>query len=69
MIYGLLGAAGVSGLFIYLFVQSAIANGKLRAQIVLLVKDLASSRIQLEIAANHPDTPPELAQRMRDGTL
>lgn len=69
MIYGLLSAAGLAGLFLFLFIRSAIANGNLRKDIVRLTKDVDTAKKQLAIAANHPDTPAILAQRLRDGTL
>lgn len=69
MLYALLGAIGSAVLFLILFVRSAIANGKLKNLNAELSKDADIKQKQLEIAANHPDTPAELADRMRKGTL
>ena len=69
MLYALLGSIGAAGLFLWLFVRSAIANGILRAENTELKKNVDMAKKQLDIAANHPDTPADLAKRMRDGTL
>lgn len=69
MLYSLIGAIGLSGLFLYLFIRSEIANGNLKSDIKRLTKDVETAKKQLEAAANHPDTPASLAKRMRDGTL
>ncbi len=69
MVYAVAICGGLAALFLFLFVRSAIANGNLRNQNAELAKNADIKQKQLEIAANHPDTPAELAQRMRDGTL
>lgn len=69
MIYGLGGAIVAAVVFLWLFIRSAIANGNLKNQNSELQKNVDVKQKQLEIAANHPDTPADLAKRMRDGTL
>lgn len=69
MIWGILSAAGAAVVFLWLFIRSAIANGKLRIENMELSKNVDTKQKQLEIAANHPDTPADLAKRMREGTL
>lgn len=63
----LLGASTI--IFMVLFIHSAIANGKLIIQLNELSKTVGPKQKQLEIAANHPDTPDDLAKRMHDGQL
>lgn len=69
MIFGLISAAGAAILFLFLFIRSSITNGKLKNENAELSKNVDVKQKQLEIAANHKDTPPELAERMRKGTL
>ncbi len=69
MIWGLLSAAGAAVIFLFLFIRSAINNGKLKNDNKELSKNVDVKQKQLEIAANHPDTPADLADRMRKGTL
>lgn len=69
MIYVILTSAGLAGLFLYLFIRAEVANGKLKLGNAELSKNADIKQKQLEIAANHPDTPADLAKRMRDGTL
>lgn len=69
MIYGLGGSIIAAIIFLWLFIRSAIANGKLKDQNEALQNNVNIKQKQLEIAANHPDTPASLADRMRKGTL
>lgn len=69
MIYGLVGAIIMAIVFLWLYIRSAIANGKIKDQNEALQNNVNIKQRQLEIAANHPDTPADLAKRMRDGTL
>ncbi len=69
MIWGIVSTASAAIIFIFLFIRSTINNGKLRAENQGLQKNVDVVQKQLEIAANHKDTPPELAERMRKGTL
>lgn len=69
MIWGLILSIVSAIVFLFLFIRSAIANGNLRNQNMELQKNVDVKQKQLEIAANHPDTPADLAKRMRDGAL
>ena len=69
MIWGLISATGATIIFMVLYIRSLIRNSKLQNQNKELSKDVDVKQKQLEIAANHPDTPADLAKRMRDGTL
>lgn len=69
MLYGLIGAVLAAAILLWLLIRSVIENGLLRNQILELQKNVYVKQKQLEIAANHPDTPADLAKRMRDGTL
>lgn len=69
MIWGLVSAVGAAIVFLFLFIRSAITNGKLNNENSELSKNVDIKQKQLEIAANHPDTPADLSKRMRDGTL
>lgn len=69
MIWALSIVSMIGSLFVFLFIRSAIANGKLKSENMELFKNVDVKQKQLEIAANHPDTPADLADRMRKGTL
>lgn len=69
MIWALGGSVIAAVIFLVLFIRSSIANGKLRLQNSELLKNGTVIQKQLEIAANHPDTPDDLAKRMREGKL
>lgn len=69
MIYALLITGGLATVFLFLFIRSAIANGQLKRINAELVHNVDIKQKQLEIAANHPDTPADLADRMRKGNL
>lgn len=69
MIYALAASFGLAALFLFLFVRSAIANGKLRNQIAETKKSVDIKDRQMEIAARPKETPDELLKRMENGTL
>ena len=69
MIWGIISAASVAALFLFLFIRSAINNGRLKIENEELKQNVDVKQKQLEIAANHPDTPASLADRLRKGTL
>lgn len=69
MIWALSIVSGIASLFLILLFRSGIKNGRLQLENTQVKKDLDNAKKQLAIAANHPDTPAILAQRLRDGTL
>lgn len=69
MIYELIAAIVLATIFLILYVKTAINLGTLKNKIKGLQKDVEVAKKQIEIAANHPDTPASLADRMRNGTL
>lgn len=69
LIYALVGTSLMAIIFLWLFIRSVITNGKLKSNIAELSKNVNIKQKQLEIAANIPSTPVDLAKRMHDGSL
>ena len=69
MIWALSIVSVLGFLFLFLLFRSGIKNGRLQLENQQIKKDLDNAKKQLSIAANHPDTPASLAERMRNGTL
>lgn len=69
MIWAVVVSAGAATVFLVLFIRACVENGKIKINNEWLKQNADIKQKQLEIAANHPDTPADLAKRMRDGTL
>lgn len=69
MLYALGLSLSTAITFIWLYVRTAIACGKLKQENEGLKKDVEIKTKQLEIAANDPATPADLLKRMRGGSL
>lgn len=69
MLYAIIGSVGLAGIFLFLWVRSAITNGILRNQIAELTKNDNVQDKQLEIAASPALTDDELADKLRKGNL